>query len=232
MERMQRSRSSAVSVLLADSSYLNCELLETAFRRRHRAIAIVGSAIEFHRALALIEKHRPDVAVISARLEGPLDGFRLLTELRALQSSTRAVLLLDSRERDHVIDAFRCGAHGVFFRDERIETLVRCIHAVHKGQIWANSEQLRFLLDALCRSMPLKFREGARLDMLSKRQEQVVHLVAQGLTNRDVAAQLGLSQHTVRNYLFEIFNRVGVSTRVELVRYLLDTEQKHNHAAD
>jgi two-component system nitrate/nitrite response regulator NarL len=232
MERMQRSRSSAVSVFLADSSYLNCELLETAFRRKRRAIDIVGSAIESNRALALIEKHRPDVAVISAQLEGAVDGFRLLMELRSLQSSTRAVLLLDSRERDYVIDAFRCGAHGVFFRDERVETLARCIHAVHRGQVWANSEQLRFLLDALCQSMPLRFREGSRLDMLSKRQEQVVQLVAQGLTNRDVAAQLGLSQNTIRNYLFDIFNRVGVSTRVELVRYFLHNEQNRDHAAD
>lgn len=233
MERMQPLRSSAISVVVAESSLLNCELLETALRRKNRDLAIVASTTEWERALALIEEHKPDVALISAQLEnGPRDGYRLLTRLRSLPSPPRTVVLLASRERNLVIDAFRCGAHGVIFRDERIEILGRCIRAVHEGQVWANSEHLGYLLDALRHSMPLNFREGARLDLLSKRQEQIVELVAQGLTNRDVAAQLGLSEHTIRNYIFEIFNRIGVSTRVELVRYYLHGAEGQHYAAD
>lgn len=226
MERMQQSRSSAISVLVAESSGLNCQLLETAFRRKHRGLIIVGSAVGLDRTVALVEERKPDVAVVSAQLEGgPLDGYRVLNQLRSLQTTTRSILLLDSRERDLVIDAFRCGAHGVIFRDERIETLGRCIHAVHQGQIWASSEHLRYLLDALCHSMPLNLRER-RIELLSKRQEDVVRLVAEGMTNRGVAAQLGLSEHTVRNYLFQIFDRLGVSTRVELVLYYLQNVQR------
>ena len=226
MESMQRSRSSATTVFIAESSYLNCQLLEAAFCRKSRGIEILGSDIESGRALAFIEKHQPDVAVISAQLEsGPLDGYRLLGDLRSAQCSTRAILLLGSREPDLVIDAFRCGARGVIFRDERIETLRRCIRVVHQGQVWANSEQLHHLLNAFCRSIPPGLRQGARLDLLSKRQVDVVRLVAQGMSNRDVATHLGLSEHTVRNYLFEIFNRTGVSTRVELVRFFLQNEQ-------
>jgi len=231
MERVQQSRSSATTVFIAESSYLNCQLLEAAFRRKSRGIVIVGSDVETVRAQAFIENRQPDVAVVSAQLEsGPFDGYRLLSQLRSSQCSTRAILLLGSRERDLIIDAFRCGAHGVMFRDERVETLRRCIRAVHQGQVWANSEQLRHLLDVLCRSAPLGFRQGARLDLLSRRQVDVVRLVAQGMTNRDVAAQLGLSEHTVRNYLFEIFNRVGVSTRVELVRFYLHNDQSERLA--
>lgn len=231
MEKMQQSRSSASTVFIAESSYLNCQLLESVLRRKNRGIVVLGSDIEAGRALAFIGKRQPDVAVISDQLEGgPLDGYRLLSELRSAQSSTRAILLLGSRERDLVIDAFRCGAQGVIFRDERIETLRRCIRAVHQGQVWANSEQLQHLLDALCHSISPGFRQGARLDLLSKRQADVVRLVAQGMTNRDVAAHLGLSEHTIRNYLFEIFNRIGVSTRVELVRFYLHNEQKERLA--
>lgn len=233
MERMQPSRSSAITVLVAESSLLNCELLESALRRKSRSVTVVASTIESGRALAQIEKHKPDVVLISAQLKsGPLDGYRLLAQLRSLPAPPRAILLLASRDRDLVVDAFRCGAHGVIFRDESIGILGRCIRAVHGGQIWANSEQLSYLLDALCLSVPLNFREGARLDMLSKRQEQIVQLVAQGLTNRDVATHLGLSEHTVRNYIFEIFNRLGVSTRVELVRYYLHSANGQSHAAD
>jgi DNA-binding NarL/FixJ family response regulator len=226
MERMQRSRSSASTVFIAESSYLNCQLLEAAFRRKSRGIVIIGSDIDAGRALAFIEKRPPDVTVVSAQLEsGPLDGYRLLSELRSAQCSTRPILLLGSRQRELITDAFRCGARGVIFRDERVETLRRCIRAVHQGQVWANSEQLRYLLDALQISMPASLGRPARFDSLSKRQADVVRLVAQGLSNRDVAEQLGLSEHTIRNYLFEIFNRIGVSTRVELVRFFLDSEQ-------
>jgi len=226
MERVQQSRSSASTVFIAESSYLNCQLLEAAFRRKGRGIVVVGSDIDAGRSLAFIEKRPPDVAVISAQLEGgALDGYRLLAELRSARCSTRTILLLGSRERDLVIDAFRSGACGVIFRDERVETLRRCIRAVHQGQVWANSEHLRYLLEALQRSMPPGVGRAARLDVLSKRQADVVRLVAQGMSNRDVAAQLGLSEHTIRNYLFDIFNRIGCSTRVELVRFFFHNEQ-------
>lgn len=232
MERMQQSRSSAISVFVAESSYLNCQLLESAFRRKHRRLNIVGSAVALLPTLALLEERKPDVAVISAQLEdGPLDGYQLLMKLRSLQTETRSILLLDSRDRDLVVDAFRCGAHGVIFRDECIETLGRCIHAVHHGQVWANSEHLRYLLDELCRSMPPKLQHR-RIKLLSKRQEDVVRLVSEGMTNRSVAAQLGLSEHTVRNYLFEVFDRLGVSTRVELVLYYLQYTNGKEMAAD
>jgi DNA-binding NarL/FixJ family response regulator len=225
--RAQRSRSGVVTVVVAESSYLNCQLLEAGLRRRHARVAIVGSALGFHRTLLLLEERKPDVAVISAQLEGgPLDGYRVLDKLRSLQSATRSILLLHSRERDLIIDAFRCGAHGVIFRDEPLETLGRCIHAVHEGQVWANSQHLGYLLDALSYAVPLILREGTKLKLLSKRQEDVVRLVADGLTNRDIAAQLGLSEHTIRNYLFAIFDRLGVSTRVELVLYYLQTVQR------
>ncbi|MDE3168680.1 MAG: response regulator transcription factor [Acidobacteriota bacterium] len=234
MESMQPLRSSATRAIIVEASLLNCELLEVAFRRKARAVTVVATTCKSDQALGLIEKHKPDVALISAQLDGGRrDGWReLLTELRSVQSPPRAVVLLASRERELVIDAFRCGAHGVAFRDEGIEILGRCIRAVHRGQVWASSEQLGYLLEAFSRSMPAHFREEARLDILSKRQKQVVRLVAEGLTNRDIAAQLRLSEHTVRNYLFEIFNRTGVSTRVELVRYYLHDLQNQRDAAD
>jgi DNA-binding NarL/FixJ family response regulator len=141
--------------------------------------------------------------------------------VRALQSKTRAVMLLASRDRDLVVDAFRCGAHGVIFRDEPVETLSKCIHAVHHGQVWANSEHLGYLLDALGHAKPLHLQDARGLNILSKREENVVRLVSEGLTNRQISSDLGLSEHTVRNYLFRIFDKLGVSTRVELVLYCL-----------
>ena len=150
MQSAQQSRSPSVNVVIAEANQLNCQLVENAFKPRRSRVAIVGSAVGSTHALALLREHEPDIAIISAQLEdGPLEGYHVLRELRSLQSRTRAIILLGSRERELVTDAFRCGAHGVIFRDEPLETLGKCIHAVHSGQVWANSEQLGYLLDAL-----------------------------------------------------------------------------------
>ena len=139
-------------------------------------------------------------------------------------------MLLDTRERDLVIDAFRCGAHGVVFRDEPLETLGKCIHAVHQGQVWANSEQLGYILEALSLTMPMRWQDARGIDLLSKREESVVRQVAEGMTNREISVHLKLSEHSVRNYLFRIFDKLGVSSRVELVLYCL--QERPSGAAD
>jgi DNA-binding NarL/FixJ family response regulator len=114
---------------------------------------------------------------------------------------------------------------GVIFRDEPLETLGKCIHAVHSGQVWADSTVLGYLVDALSQAMPLNMQDSRGLSLLSKREESVVRLVADGMTNREVSTELGLSEHTIRNYLFHIFDKLGVSTRVELVLYFLHERQ-------
>ena len=217
-----RSSSSSVSVLVAEANEMSCQLVETALRPRRYRVSVVASAIDSSGAVSLLRERAPDVAVISSQLrEGPLQGFRVVRELRSLRSRTRAVMLLDSRERDLVIDAFRCGAHGVVFRDEPLETLGKCIHAVHCGQVWANSQQLGYILEALSLTMPMRLQGAHGMDLLSKREESVVRQVAEGMTNREISIHLKLSEHTIRNYLFRIFDKLGVSTRVELVLYCL-----------
>lgn len=222
MPKALESQNNVVNVIVAEASEMYCQLVESAFRPRRFRVSVVASAVESVRAVSLLKEREPDVAIISAQLhEGPLAGFAVLRELRSLQSKTRAVMLLSSRERGLVIDAFRSGAHGVIFRDEPLETLSKCIHAVHQGQVWANSQHLGYLLEALAQVKPLRLQDARGANLLSKREEKVVRLVAEGLTNRQISVELGLSEHTIRNYLFKIFDKLGVSTRVELVLYCL-----------
>jgi DNA-binding NarL/FixJ family response regulator len=104
--------------------------------------------------------------------------------------------------------------------------LCRCIQAVYKGQIWASSSHLQVLLGALAQAPPARVVNAQGLNLLAEREGQVVSLVADGLTNRDIAAQLGLSEHTVSNYLFRIYNKLGVSNRVELVLYVMKQREQ------
>ena len=226
MGNVRQSRNSAIGVAIAESNRLACELVASALRYQKLRMSVVGSAVSSRDALALFAERQPDVAIVSAELEdGPVEGYRVVRELRLLGTRTLAVLLLGSRARDAITDAFRCGAHGVIFRDEPIHTLAKCIYAVHKGQVWANSEHLGFLIDALGRTQPLYLRDARGIDLLSKREADVVRLVAEGLTNRAISVELGLTDHTIRNYLQRVYEKLGISTRVELVLYCLHERQ-------
>jgi DNA-binding NarL/FixJ family response regulator len=91
---------------------------------------------------------------------------------------------------------------------------------VHLGEVWANSEELNFVLAALASTEPYKF-ESKKLALLTRREEAVVKSLVDGLTNREIAQTLAISQHTVKNYIFKIFDKLGVSNRVELAVQVL-----------
>jgi DNA-binding NarL/FixJ family response regulator len=132
-------------------------------------------------------------------------------------------LLAESYDRDLVINAFRSGARGLFsFSEASFQTLCKCIRSVHSGQVWANAQQLHYLLDVVTHVPSLRAVNACGHNLLTGREEQVVALVADGLSNREIAREVGLSQHTIKKYLFRIFDKVGISSRVELVLYAIN----------
>ncbi|MGA9566973.1 MAG: response regulator transcription factor, partial [Candidatus Korobacteraceae bacterium] len=120
------------------------------------------------------------------------------------------VLLVDQSEPQIVVSAFRAGAKGVFSRAQSdIHLLAKCIRRVVEGQVWVDSKQLQHLLDVLTDNRNGKPGAAGAQGKLTRREESVVRLVVQGLVNREIAQQLGLSEHTIKNYLFRIFDKLG-----------------------
>jgi DNA-binding NarL/FixJ family response regulator len=219
-------RTGMLKVFIADSSKLSCQLIAAELRRGRYRARIVGFATDAAGIREGLDKIKVDVAVIGARLEdGISTGFEVTRQIRASHSKCGVIMLLDSSEATMVVEAFRAGASGVFCRDQSSELLCKSIRAVHGGGIWASSEELRFVIDALNTNSPAKPSHPTGPSLLTKREAGVVHLVAEGLTNRDISRQLKLSEHTVRNYLFRIFNKVGSSNRVELALYAIERRE-------
>lgn len=217
----------SVNVFIADASLMKSQLMIAALQRSRHRIVVVGSAtdsIGIHKGLREI---RADVAVISVELrDGPIAGMQAVREARTSHPATRIIMAVDSSASNIVVEAFRAGAHGILSRDDPFEMLCKCIRAVYEGQVWANSAQLHFVIEALSKGAPpalIDTEQGPSL--LTKREEELVELVAQGLTNRDISQQLKLSEHTVRNYMFRIFNKVGTSNRLELALYALNRKE-------
>ncbi len=219
-------RASTVKVFIADGSRMSCQLIAAALRRGRYRTRVVGYATDAAGVREGLDESEVDVAVIGARLEEEaLAGFDVTREILASGSKPSVVIILDSSKPTMVVQAFRAGASGVFSRDQSSELLCKCIHAVHQGQVWASSKELHFVIDALGPALPAKAICPRGSGLLTKREEGVVHLVAEGLTNRDISQQLNLSVHTVRNYLFRIFNKVGTSSRLELALYAIDRRE-------
>ncbi len=218
-------------VLAADSTSMSTQLLVEALAREAQ-FQMIESAPTASAILALVKRENPQVAVISAKLgERPDGGFEVVREIRAQAPATRIVVLLDTSEQGAVTEAFRTGAHGIFCRTEPFRALAKCIQCVHVGQVWASSRELGFILEALAQPTFANF-PGNSTTLLSAREIDVVRCVAEGLTNRQIAHRLTLTEHTVKNYLFRIFDKLGVSSRVEVLLYVLGKGQFQRPPAD
>jgi two-component system nitrate/nitrite response regulator NarL len=213
----QHSWEETIRVVVADNTHIHTQLLAEALRR-DRGLEVIGCPSNCRDLVAAVAAQKVGVAVISSNLEEePLRGLEVLRELRASRPETRAVILLDSSKREVVVEAFRAGARGVFSRHDSLETLCQCVRHVHEGQIWANGQQMAFAVEALAASPSVRAVSANGLSLLSKREMDVVRCLAEGLTNREIAERLGLSQHTIKNYLFRVFDKLGVSSRLELL---------------
>lgn len=208
-----------VRVLAADSNSMSTQLLVEALARDAQ-LEMIECSSNATGVLALLKRDRPDVAVISAALETSGKGFDLVREIHAQAPTTRVIVLLDSSERTSVVEAFRAGAQGVFCRTEPFRLLSKCIQCVQQGQVWASATEFQFVIDALAKPPLADFRANGGA-LLSAREIDVVRCVSEGMTNREIAERLKLTEHTVKNYLFRIFDKLGVSSRVEVVLFAL-----------
>ena len=220
MGSVRIATSSTIGVLVADSNQMQCQLLVGALRRRPE-FSVHACGVDMDVILNAIADFPVDVILMNAdhpKLAG--QDMANVRRLHLAHPHIAKVLVLDESSRESVVNAFRSGVKGLFcFSDYPFRLLCKCIQSVHQGQVWANSEQLQYLVEIVTQVPSLLMVNARGVKLLTPREEQVVALVADGLSNREVARELGLSEHTVKKYLFHIFDKLGISSRVELVLY-------------
>ena len=208
-------------MVVADASRMDCQLLVDAIGR-HKRFEVRGCATNSTEAIAAVRKHQPEIVMLSIRLQdGAFAGFLVLQTSRALQLPSRFVVLLDNDDPELVVKAFREGARGIFCRTGASPELRECIQSVRNGKIWASKTHWEWIVAALARAPVARVTRTQVTKVLSKREEEVARLVAAAMSNRELSRKLGLSEHTVKNYLSRIFEKLGISTRTELVLYVL-----------
>lgn len=211
-----------VRCVLADRTRMDCQLLAASLQRAKGHCQVAGTACSIAEARLVLKQHSPDVALVSPHLsEGPLAGFDLVQEMRDSAPGTRAIMMLDAMEPRMVIYSFQVGAKGVFSRDRSVEDLARCLEVVHGGQIWAGTNELQIILQAMAKRTHFEPANATGVKLLTSREAEVAALVADGLRNREISERLKLSAHTVKNYLYRVYEKLGISSRVELTAHIL-----------
>jgi DNA-binding NarL/FixJ family response regulator len=213
----------SLRVLIADSHQTQRQWLASALRRRPE-LQVTTCASGGNEIVELACSVQADIAVMN--VAHPRTGWPDLSMVRRLhlaRPELAKILLLDIYDRDLVVNAFRSGARGLFcLADSPLRMLCKCIHSVHRGEIWASHHQLVCLLESVSQVPSLRMIDANGSKLLTPREAQVVALVADSLSNREVAQELNLSEHTVKKYLFRIFDKLGVSSRVELALYAVN----------
>lgn len=213
-----------VEVLLVFPKALTGRLMVEALN--HERDIHVSAHVSSPEAVRAFTRHADiHIALISLNLAASRDGLDVLRTLRHEHCKIRSIMLMETSDQANVVESFRLGAKAVFsMASSGYDLLSRCIRAVHQGQIWANVQEIHWVMEAL---QNVEFNSGSssmarnekilQFEKLSKREVDVVNLLAEGLSNRDIARSLNLSENTIKNYLFRIFEKVGVSSRTELL---------------
>ena len=213
---MPKDRSS-IRVLVADDhaifrdglrKLLNCD----------QEITMVGEAQNGEEAIKLVAKLKPDVLLLDLRMPDR-DGLAVLEEINFDTIPTRVVVLTAAEDDRDVIRAMRLGARGVVLKQSATELLIKSIHRVHAGEIWLDNRMTAEVLKAFSKSSEAGPRREKPL--LSGREKEVVQLVAQGFRNKEIGEKLFISEQTVKNHVHNIFDKLGVSDRLELALYAL-----------
>jgi two-component system nitrate/nitrite response regulator NarL len=227
MGHMTTAVGESIRVIVADADAMSAHLIADELTRGRHDISVIAVSNTSEETIYELERKQPDIAVINAHLDdGPLAGYRVLQHLQVLSLKTVAIMMIPDSERDLVIDAFRGGARGVFCRIQPVKLLSKCIRTVHDGQVWADSQNLHFVLEFLTRLKPLRqLKPGGGISRLTPREAEVVHLLAEGMSTREISLKLQVTEHTIRNYLSNIYDKLGVSSRVELALYAVTREE-------
>lgn len=201
---------------------MRSQLLCGALRRRPELFVTV-CPMSSDDLLRTLKSSGADVLLVNVDRGNDLHrNLAIIHRLHLAYPGIQKILIVDAYDRPLTVDSFRSGVRGIFsFSESKFRDLCKCIHAVHSGQVWANSAQLRYLLDLVSNVPSLRVVTAKGRNLLTPREEQVVALVADGMTNREVALELGLREHTIKTYLFRIFEKLGISSRVELVLYAM-----------
>ena len=206
-----------IRLVLADDHPLILDALEQLFGLE-RDFEVLARCQNGEEALKALDYYKPDVLILDLRM--PIkDGRAVLREMQHAQCPTRVVLLTAAIEESEVLEAMRLGVHGVVLKEMASRLLVECVRKVHAGGAWVERRSASQALNTL-----LRHRDGQRdvASILTRRELEIIRLVAQGIRNQSIADALSISEGTVKIHLHNIYKKLQIDSRMALSLYARD----------
>ena len=200
-----------IPIVIADDHAVLRESL-TALLQSQPDFEVVGAAANGEEAVRLVQQHAPQVLLLDLAMPGG-DGFDVLRTLERAGSRVASVILTGSESQNDYVQVVRLGARGLVLKADRPEKLFVAIRAVAEGELAFSDEIAHSVLDAMVSTQP---PVPSSMERLSERERQIAYMVARGMRNRDIAADLGISENTVKRHLQSIFSKTGSRDRLEL----------------
>jgi DNA-binding NarL/FixJ family response regulator len=205
-----------VSVLIADDQ----ALVRAGFRailELQPDLNVVGEAVDGRDAVELARRRRPDVVLMDIKMPD-LDGLEATRRILTEAHGATAVLILTTFDLDeYVYDALRAGASGFLLKDAPPEQLIAAIHTLAVGEALIAPAITKRLIEQFARTAPPSGPSATALEELTPRELEVLVLIARGLSNREIASELVLSEATVKTHVKRVLAKLGVRDRVHAV---------------
>jgi DNA-binding NarL/FixJ family response regulator len=185
-------------------------------------IDVIGEASDGREVLQVVQQTDPDVILLDLRMPN-LDGLSALQALQQMNKRARIIVLTASEDKNEFVQAMKLGCSGIVLKQTAPELIVKSIRKVFSGEIWLDSHTTAAVMRQFAAPGDVigGTGKGRERSPLSAREREIVSLVAQGYKNKEMAEKMFISEQTVKNHLHNIFDKLGVSDRLELALYAI-----------
>ena len=220
---MDNRRSQPVRILLADDH----PIFRDGLRRLLEAepdLKVIGEACDGAEAVKMARQLRPDILLLDLAMPR-MPGLEALREMSSgpVSNSVRVILLTAAAEKKQIVEALQLGARGVVLKDSATQLLLKSIHTVMSGEYWVGRESVSNLVQYLRNLVQSSGEEAKQKKFgLTPRELEIVSAVVAGYSNKEIAEYFKISEDTVKHHLSNIFDKLGVSTRLELALFAVN----------
>jgi DNA-binding NarL/FixJ family response regulator len=187
-------------------------------------IDVVGEASDGREVLEMLQDQEPDVLLLDLRMPN-LDALSVLQSMHQTDKKAKVIVLTASEDKNEFVQAMKLGCSGIVLKQTATELIVKSIRKVNSGEIWLDSHTTAAVMRQFAApgeiGGPMSNGKSRERSPLSQREREIVQLVAQGYKNKEMAEKMFISEQTVKNHLHNIFDKLGVSDRLELALYAI-----------
>jgi len=207
-----------ITLVIADDHPLILDAVENLFRVE-KNLRVVARCRDGEAALKAVRWHQPDILVLDIQMPAK-DGLVVLREMRKEKLPTRVVILTATLDEEGLAEAIRLGVRGLVLKELAPKLLVQCIRQVHAGALWLEK---RLVTSALEKLLQRETTTNQATELLTPREIEIIKQVAAGLRNMEIGKKLFISEGTVKIHLHNIYQKLGIDSRIQLTRYAQET---------